>query len=391
MNKFKDEFLLEKGIIFLNHGSFGACPKPVFDTYQEWQRELEKQPVRFLGRQAVDLLAESRRALAAYLNIPADNIVYTPNPTTAINMVVRSLDLKPGDEILSSEHEYGAMVRTWRFICKQTGANYIQRSIPLPLASRSDFIEQFLAGITSATRIIFLSHVTSQTALTFPVAEICARARELGILSIIDGAHVPGHIPLDIAALNPDIYTGACHKWLCAPKGSAFLYAHPDIQPGLDPLIVSWGYEADEPGPSRFIDYHEWQGTRDLAAFLTVPRAIQYQQDNHWSLVRQECHALALQAHTRINALTGQQPLSPTSGEWFRQMVAFRLPDSIDIHHLKEYLYTANNIEIPTYTWQGQPFFRVSFQAYNQASDLEALISALETYLNEENPHHEAN
>jgi len=391
MNKFKGEFLLEDGIIFLNHGSFGACPKPVFETYQEWQRELEKQPVRFLGRQAVDLLAESRHALAAYLNIPAENIVYTPNPTTAINMVVRSLGLKPGDEILTSEHEYGAMDRTWRFICKQTGANYIQRSIPLPLASRSDFIEQFLAGVTPATRIIFLSQVTSQTALTFPVAEICARARELGILSIIDGAHVPGHIPLDIAALNPDIYTGACHKWLCAPKGSAFLYAHPDIQPRLDPLIVSWGYEAEEPGSSRFIDYHEWQGTRDLAAFLAVPSAIQYQQDNHWPRIRQECHNLALQAHARINELTGQQPLCPPSGEWFRQMVAFRLPAGIDNVALKTYLYNIHHIEVPTYAWHGQPFFRVSFQAYNQASDLQSLLSALETYLTEENSRHEVN
>jgi len=391
MKNFKDDFLLDDEVIFLNHGSFGACPKPVFEAYQDWQRQLELQPVKFLGRQALDLLAQARTELGSYINCPPDDVVYTPNPTTAINMVVRSLGLEPGDEILSTDHEYGAMDRTWRYISSITGAKYVQRSMPLPVSTHTEFVDNFMAGVTPRTKVIFLSQITSQSALTFPIQEICEKARQLGILSIIDGAHVPGHIPLDLQAINADIYTGACHKWLCAPKGSAFLYAHPDVQNRLDPLVVSWGYESDQPGPSQFIDYHEWQGTRDLAAFLAVPSAIQYQQDNHWIEVSQRCHELALEAQIQMNALTGLEALSPPSAEWFQQMVAVPLPMEIDHEDLKTYLYDQHHIEVLTHTWQDQPYLRVSFQAYNQAFDLESLLAGLESYLSKEKSNHEIN
>ena len=391
MTKLKDEFLLEDSLIFLNHGSFGACPKPVFEVYQYWQRQLEYQPVRFLGRQATDLLAMARSELANYLNAPQDDLVYTPNPTTAINMIVRSLGLKPGDEILTSDHEYGAMDRTWRFICKKTGAKYVQRPISLPVSTQAEFVEYFLAGITPQTKVIFLSHITSLTALIFPVEEICKRAREMNILTIIDGAHAPGQISLDLEAINPDVYTGACHKWLCAPKGSAFLYAHPDIQNRLDPLVVSWGYESENPGPSQFIDYHEWQGTRDLAAFLAVPRAIQYQADNQWNSVRQRCHELALKAQSQIDSLTGLPAISPPSSQWFQQMVSVRLPPEIDPESLKNHLHDEYQIEVMALLWQDQPYLRVSFQAYNLETDLDALLTALEKYLSEEEFTHENN
>ena len=391
MTILRDEFLLEDSLIFLNHGSFGACPKPVFEVYQYWQRQLEYQPVRFLGRQATDLLAEARSELANYLNAPQDDLVYTPNPTTAINMIVRSLGLKPGDEILTSDHEYGAMDRTWRFICKKTGAKYVQRPISLPVSTQAELVEYFLAGITPQTKVIFLSHITSLTALIFPVEEICKRAREMNILTIIDGAHAPGQISLDLEAINPDIYTGACHKWLCAPKGSAFLYAHPDIQPRLEPLVVSWGYESENPGPSQFIDYHEWQGTRDLAAFLAVPRAIQYQADNQWNSVRQRCHELALKAQSQIDSLTGLQAISPPSSQWFQQMVSVRLPPEIDPESLKNHLHDEYQIEVMALLWQDQPYLRVSFQAYNLETDLDALLTALEKYLSEEEFTHENN
>lgn len=384
MSNFKQDFLIEEGIIFLNHGSFGACPQPVFEVYQDWQLQLERQPVRFLGRQAIDLLADSRSVLAQYLNTDAENLVYTPNPTTAINMVVRSLGLGPGDQVLTSDHEYGAMERTWRYVCGISGAEFVQQPVPLPLTTADQFVENFLNGITPRTRVIFLSHITSQTALTFPVKEICKQARQLGILSIIDGAHVPGQIALDLQDIGADIYTGACHKWLCAPKGSAFLYARPDIQARLDPLVVSWGYEADKPSGSQFIDYHEWQGTRDLAAFLSVPRAIQYQQENDWNKVQQDCRELCLKAYQRINDLTGLEPLSPSSSGWFQQMVAVWLPDFVDPDSLHRYLYERHHIEVIVQHRQGQPYLRVSFQAYNQASDLDALLAALEKYLSEE-------
>jgi isopenicillin-N epimerase len=391
MNNFKDDFLLDQSVIYLNHGSFGACPKPVFQSYQEWQRQLEMHPVRFLGRQAGELMQHARTELGRLLNVQADDLVLFPNPTSAINMLARSLDLQPGDEILASNHEYGAMDRTWRYICSKTGAKYVQRPISLPVSTPSVFVEHFLAGITAQTRAIFLSHITSQTALIFPVREICSKARQLGITTIIDGAHAPGQIPLDLQAIGADIYTGACHKWLCAPKGSAFLYAQPTIQPRLEPLIVSWGYQAEVPGPSQFIDYHQWQGTRDLAAYLAVPAAIQYQALNQWDIVQQECHKLAREAYTRVHALTNLEPLSPPSQQWFQQMVSVRMPAWVEPEQIRKYLFKQEKIEVLATTWQENPYLRVSIQAYNQQSDLDILLDALEIYFSKEEPQHEIN
>jgi isopenicillin-N epimerase len=381
MTSLKDDFLIDPSVIFLNHGSFGACPRPVFETYQDWQRQLERQPVEFLGRRAIDLLQEARAELAQFLNIDTDDVVYFSNPTTAINMVARSLNLQPGDEILATDHEYGAMDRTWRYVCNRTGVNYVQQSIPVPVTDKEDFLESFWEGVTPHTRIIFISHITSPTALTFPVVEICQRARQAGLITIVDGAHAPGHIPLDLKAIDADIYTGACHKWLCAPKGAAFLYARKDIQSILDPLVVSWGYQSEKPGPSQFIDYHEWQGTRDVAAFLSVPSAINYQKEHSWDMVRERCHELACQARSEINSLTKLDAISPDSPDWFYQMVTLRLPTEIDHELVKERLYNEYQIEILTHLWQDQPFIRVSFQAYNEASDLEKLIEALKEIL----------
>ena len=381
MTSLKDDFLIDRSVIFLNHGSFGACPRPVFETYQDWQRQLEHQPVEFLGRRAIDLLVDARGELAQFLNVDTDDVVYFSNPTTAINMVARSLYLQPGDEILATDHEYGAMDRTWRYVCERTGANYIQQSIHLPVTNKEDFLKSFWEGVSPQTRIIFISHITSPTALTFPVSEICQMARQAGIISIVDGAHAPGHIPLDLSEIDADIYTGACHKWLCAPKGAAFLYARKNIQSILDPLVVSWGYESERPGPSQFIDYHEWQGTRDLAAFLSVPSAIHYQKEHSWDMVRECCHELACQARSEINGLTNLDAISPDSTDWFYQMVTARLPAEVDHELLKERLYNEYKIEVLSHLWQDQPFIRLSFQAYNEASDLEKLVEALKEIL----------
>lgn len=378
MENFKEDFYIDDDVIFLNHGSFGACPRPVFETYQAWQARLEQQPVDFLGRQAADLMAVAREKLSAYLNTEPENIVYFPNPTTAINMVARSLDLQAGDQILTTDHEYGAMDRTWRFICGKSGTEYIKHRISIPVSSHADFVESFWEAVTPHTKVIFISHITSPTSLIFPVTEICRRAKEAGITSIVDGAHAPGQIPVDLNSIGADIYTGACHKWLCAPKGSAFLYADPDLQPMLEPLVVSWGFEAEDPGLSQFIDYHEWQGTRDLAAFLSVPRAIQYQEENQWEEVRLRCHRLAEIAHTKITNLTKKEPTSPIGSEWFAQMVAMRMPESINPDDLKKRLYKDFQVEVPVYSWNEMPFLRISFQAYNQPGELVTLLEALQ-------------
>ncbi len=373
----KSQFLLRPDIIFLNHGSYGACPRPVFEVYQQWQRELEAQPVEFLSRRRTDLLAEARAKLAAYVGVAEDEIVYFPNPTTAINMVARSLDLQTGDEILATDHEYGAMDRTWRFICRKTGARYIQQPIPLPVTTYDEFVETFWAGVTERTRVIFISHITSPTALIFPVQEICHRAREAGILSVVDGAHAPSQIPLNLRTLGADIYTGACHKWLCAPKGTAFLYARREVQSWLDPLVVSWGWESKNPSTSQFIDYHEWQGTRDISAFLTVPAAIEFQEKHDWDTIRQQCQALASATRQQIQTLTGLEPLCPDSPLWFSQMFSVRLSPEVNSDLLKQRLYEEFRIEIPLMEWHGHSLLRASFQAYNSQEDANALIEAL--------------
>ena len=259
-------FLLDPDIVFLNHGSFGACPRPVFETYQSWQLQLERQPVQFLGRQLDQLLRESRQALGSYVYAPVDDLVYIHNATQGVNIVARSLHLEPGDEILTSDQEYGACDYTWEFVCAKTGARYIHQPVHLPVQSEDEMVEQLWQGVTPRTKLIYLSHITSPTSLHLPVEAICKRASEVGILTLVDGAHAPGHIPLDLQALDADFYSGNCHKWMLSPKGAGFLYAHPRVQSLVEPLVVSWGYHAasEASSGSRFIDYLQWTGTTDL-------------------------------------------------------------------------------------------------------------------------------
>jgi isopenicillin-N epimerase len=212
MQNIKEKFLLDPAVTFLNHGSFGATPKPVFKEYQRWQRELEKQPVEFLGRRINGLLADSRAVLRKYLGTHADNLIYTQNVTISLNIVARSLELGANDEVLATDHEYGALDRTWRFLSKEHGFRYVNQHIELPLTSEEKFIEDFWRGVTSRTRVIFLSHITSPTAIIFPVKEIIHRARKAGIVTIIDGAHVPGQLSLHLDSLGADFYGGNLHK-----------------------------------------------------------------------------------------------------------------------------------------------------------------------------------
>jgi isopenicillin-N epimerase len=348
----------------------------VFEKYQWWQRELEFQPVEFLGRRFNDLMREARTSLATYVHAEPDDLVFVPNVTTGLNIVARSLALQPGDEILTTDHEYGALDRTWRFMCRKPGAVYKPQAIPLPTPTAADFVERFWSGVTARTRVIFLSHITSPTALILPVPEICRRARDAGILSIIDGAHAVGQIDLNLAELGADVYSSNLHKWLCCPKGSAFLYARREIQPFIEPLVVSWGYEAEKPGASRFIDEQEWTGTRDIAAYLTTPEAIHFFEEHAWAHVRAECHRLAQYAREQITALTKLTPLSPDSIDWYSQMFSVPLPPC-NAAELKTQLYDNYRIEVPIVVWHNRPLIRVSIQAYNTLDDVEQLVRAL--------------
>ena len=287
------QFLLNPNITYLNFGSFGACPKPIFEEYQKWQLALEREPVQFVTVNSPGYLKKSREALAKYIHCDADDVVFVANPSYGINIIAKSLQLNAGDEILSTNLEYGALDRTWDYYCKKAGAIYLRQKISLPLVSKEKFIEDFFRGLTDKTKAIFISHITSATALIFPVKEICDMAKAKGLFTIVDGAHVPGHIPLNIEDLQPDVYTGACHKWMCAPKGCSFLYVKKEWQHLFDPLVISWGYESAAPSSSQFLDYHQTQGTRDIAAFLSVPKTIEFLNENDWLAVAAACRQLA--------------------------------------------------------------------------------------------------
>lgn len=380
-------FLLRPGVAYLNHGGYGACPQPVFETYQRWQRELEGEPVEFLARRLGGLLGEARAALAAYLGTRADDLVFVPNATHGMNIVARALDLRPGDEILGTDHEYGAVERTWRFLCARSGARYHAVPVTLPVTTPEALVEQVWAGVTERTRALVVSHITSPTALIFPLAELCRRARERGILTVIDGAHAPGQIDLTLDALSADFYLGNCHKWLCAPKGAGFLFARQERQALLKPLVVSWGWEAREPGPSPFQDYFGWIGTDDPSAYLSVPAAIAFQAEHDWPRVRAACHALAAQARARVGALTGLAPISPDETpdgpRWWAQMCALPLPirDEMSAEALHGRLWDDFGVEAPIVEWGGQRFVRVSIQAYNSPHDVDRLVEGLAALL----------
>ena len=372
----REQFLLDPGVAFLNHGSFGACPRPVFERYQAWQRELELRPVEFLGRRSRDLLAAARGRLADYLRVGQDDVVYVANVTTALNIVARSLPLEPGDEVLTTNHEYGALDRTWTFVSEHRQTRVVVQKLPVPMSDPEEVVDAVWAGVTPRTRVLFMSHITSPTALTLPIEPLIARARAAGIWTVIDGAHAPGQVELDLGALGVDFYGGNCHKWLSAPKGAGFLYVRPALQQLIEPVVVSWGWRPKDPGPSVFVDQIERQATHDPAAYLSVPAAIDFQAKHDWPRVRQECHELVRLARQQMADLTGIEPLVADDPRWFSQMGTLPLPpcDSAD---LKRRLYDEYQIEIPATQWGETPCLRVSVQGYNTRTDIERLIAAV--------------
>jgi isopenicillin-N epimerase len=383
MDYFKNLFTLDPNIIFLNHGSFGACPKPVFETYQAWQRQLEAQPVLFLARKLPDLDRIARQALGAYLSTNADNLVFIPNATHGVNIIARSIIFNAGDEILSTDHEYGACDYTWEYICQKTQAVYRKQAIPLPVNSRHEILEQFWQGVTERTRVIFLSHITSPTALQFPIEEICHRARLANILTVIDGAHAPGQLPLFLDSLQADFYIGNCHKWMLSPKGAGFLYARPEVQTLIEPLIVSWGYHAtpETTSGSQYVDLLRWTGTKDPAAELSVPAAIDFMKQHNWPSVQRQCHLLLTQAINEISEMLHLPSVYPKNSELYYQMGIAPLPKTIEPMNLKHRLYNEYHIEVPVIQWNNNLFIRLSIQAYNQPSDIDRLLEALHRLL----------
>jgi isopenicillin-N epimerase len=382
INPIKASFLLDPSIIFLNHGSFGACPRPVFEAYQAWQRELESQPVLFMGRKLSAYDQAARHKLGAYLHADPNDLAFISNVTYGVNVIARSLEFTPGDEILTTDHEYGACNATWEYACQKTGAIYKSQPIPLPVHSAEAVVEQFWQGVTERTRLIYLSHITSPTALRLPVEAICAKARQAGIMTMIDGAHAPGQLSLDLEALGADFYVGNCHKWMLSPKGAGFLHARPEVHHLIVPLVVSWAYQvALKNNRLHNLDYVRWTGTRDPAAQLSVSAAIEFMETHDWNKVQQVCHQLLQTAIQDICNLVEMKPLYPMDSDLFYQMGIAPLPPDIDLSMLKTRLYDEHRVEVPMVERNGQKFIRISVQGYNTKEDLENLVRALEVLL----------
>ena len=379
----KELFLIDPEIIFLNHGSFGACPRPVFNTYQMWQRKLEHQPVQFLGVDLDNYLLHARTVLSTFVNCQAKDIVFIPNATHGVNIISRSIHLNPEDEILTTNHEYGACNFAWEYICNKTGAIYKRQPISLPLESAESILDQLWQGVTQNTKIIFISHITSPTSIKMPVDLICQRAKEADILTVIDGAHAPGQITLDLSSIKADFYVGNCHKWMLSPKGVGFLYAHPDVQHLIEPLVVSWGYQSKyaTPRESTFIDYLQWTGTKDPSAALSVPAAIDFMRENHWEDVRASCHQLVSYAMEAMGELTRIKPLYPLDSDFYHQMGTIPIPRVKDLLGLKNNLLSKYKIEIPTIDWENRHYLRLSVQGYNSKDDIDQLLRAVHELL----------
>ena len=372
----KDLYLLNPEITFLNHGSFGACPKPVFEEYQRWQHKLEQQPVEFMARDIYDYLKEARDSLGKFVGCSGDDLVYVNNPTTAVNTIIRSLDFGPGDEILTTDQEYGALIRTWNQYADKRGFKLVEHVTQFPMTTHEDFVNKFWSDVNEKTKVIFISQITSATGVILPAEEICRRAKAEGIMTIIDGAHVPAHIPLSISEMDPDVYVGACHKWLSAPKGSSFMYVKNSLQENVNPLIISWGSEVD-PSPSPFIYENQYQGTWDPSAFLTVPSAIQFQIDNDWESVKKRCRNLTQETRDRVYDIIKTEPICPNNDEWLGQMssIIINIENGLEF---KWMLLDKYKIEMPIYQWKDKILFRISFNAYNDEKDADRLIEVLE-------------
>lgn len=372
MNSIKDQFLLDPEIRYLNHGSFGACPKPILENYQFWQNALEREPVQFITKTAPEALSVSKQALAKYIGCDTEDFFFIPNPTMAVNQVVKSLNFQPGDKVLSTNLEYGAIDKTFEFYSKKNGFTYRKQNISLPLVSKEKFIEEFWKGYNEKTKAISIGQCTSATALIFPVKEICEKAKELGLITIVDGAHIPGHIPLNLHEIKADFYTGTLHKWLLGPKGSTFLYVNKNFQNRLEPLIISWGYEAAKPTKSKFLEENEMQGTRDISAFLTAPAIMNFFEENEMEQRQAECRKVVLEQYPQFCELLRTEPLSPVTEEFLGQMCSIPIKTENPVA-LKETLYNDYKIEIPVMFARDQTYLRISYQVYNRIDDLEYL------------------
>ena len=388
----RSHWTLDPEVRFLNHGSFGACPREVLAVQDEFRARMERAPVAFLAREIWSSLAKVKEALGPFLGADPRDLALVPNATTGVNAVLRSLVFAPGDEVLVTSQGYNACNNTARFVTERAGARVVVADVPFPIASPDEVVDAVLAAVTSRTRLALLDHITSPTGLVLPIARLVAElhAREVEVL--VDGAHAPGMVDLDLEALGADYYTGNCHKWLCAPKGAGFLFVRREHQPRIRPAVISHGANSPDTSRTRFQLEFDWVGTVDPSPFLAVPAAIEFLGSllpGGWPAVRARNHALALEAQGLLCAAVGIAPPAPP--EMIGSLATVLLPDGADdaahdafwVVPLQGEILRRLKVEVPVFPWPAPPklLLRVSAQLYNIIEDYRVLAEGLPALL----------
>jgi isopenicillin-N epimerase len=372
---------LRPDTVYLNHGSFGPPPEPVRQARGEWQERLDRQPMDFFVRQLEPAWQACRRRLAEFVGTGAENLVFMVNATAAMNVVAASFSLAAGDEVLLTDHEYGAVRRIWDRACRRAGACLKTAELPLPIESAEQVVAGIFAAATPRTRVLVFSHITSPTAIILPAKEIAAEARGRGIPVCIDGPHAIAQLDVRLDELDCDYYAASCHKWLSAPFGSGFLYVHPGRQSQVEAVNLSWGVPPPRE-PAAWWEEFYWSGTADPSAFLAIPAAIDFLEKVDLDSFRVWTHDLARYSRARLVELTGLPPLVPDSPHWYGAMAHAPLPPG-DRQTLQKALWEQHGIEVPIISWSGRRFIRVSCHLYNDARQIDLLVNALSQLLGE--------
>ena len=379
----KSEWLLDPKITFLNHGSFGCVPKCVFVEQTHWRLRIEADPIEMLGRRRDELLAVSKRAVGTWLCMQPEDFGLVSNATEGINAIIRSMKLGAGDELLTTTHVYHAVRQAMKFIAGQSGSAYREIEIPLPIVSPDAVVDQIVSTLSPRTRLLVVDHVTSPTAVVFPVARIIAECASRGVDVLIDGAHAPGMVPLKVAELGAAYYAGNLHKWACAPKGSAFLWVRPDKQPDIHPLIISHYFG------EGFNREFSWQGTRDMSNWLSIGHALAFMSELGWDRVMTHNHAMAAWVQRLLCESWNVAPISPADGSMLGSMATVPLPPPLDrlsqqeVFVLQQRLHDEFKLEVPIVCWGGRIFVRPCCQVNNSADEYRRLVTVVNQLVRE--------